>query len=84
MLSFHKIRSRNVRYNANVWSITLQIESNSITVKHTASGVTLHQNMFGVRFDPIRPDVLVNVSGLMRVKMSNHFELENIKFGFLD
>ena len=51
-----------------MWSITLQIESNSSTVKHTASGVTQHQNMFGVRFYPIRPDVLVIVSGLMRVK----------------
>ena len=51
-----------------MWSITLPTESNSSTAKHTASGVTLHQNMFGVRFDPIRPDVLVNVSGLMRVK----------------
>ena len=50
-------------------SITLQIESNSGIVKHTASGVTQHQNMFGVRFDPIRPDVLVIVSGLMRVKL---------------
>ena len=69
MLSCHINKSsRNVRYNANVWSIKLQIESNSSTVKHSASGVTLHQNMFGVRFDPIRPDVLVNVSGLMRVK----------------
>ena len=68
MLSSRNGRSRNVRYNANVWSITLLIESNSITVKHTASGVTLHQNKFGVRFDPIHPDVLVNVSGLMRVK----------------
>ena len=54
-----------------MWSLTLPIESNSSTVKHTASGVTLHQNMFGVRFDPIRPDVLVNVSGLMRVKFGS-------------
>ena len=55
-----------------MWSITLPIVSNSITVKHTASGVTIHQNMFGVRFDPIRPDELVNVSGLMRVnKITN-------------
>ena len=50
-----------------VWCITLPIESNSSTVKHTASGVTLHQNIFGIRFDPIRLDVFVNVSGLMRV-----------------
>ena len=46
-------------------SITLPIESNSSTVKHTASCVTLHKNMFGVK---CLPDVLVNVSGLMRVK----------------
>ena len=52
------MRPRNVRYNANVWSITLPTESNSVTVKHTASGVTLHQNMFGVRCVSkcIRPD----------------------------
>ena len=42
---------------------TLPTESNLNTVKHTAGGVTLHKNMFGVRFDPsrcvskcIRPD----------------------------
>ena len=52
-----------------MWSITLPTECNSRTVKHTAGGITLHQNIFGVRFDPICPDVLVNVSGLMRVKM---------------
>ena len=51
-----------------MWSITLPTESNSVIVKHTASGVTLQQNMFGVRFDSIRPDVLVNVPSLMRVK----------------
>ena len=51
-----------------MWSITLLPESNLSTIKHTAGGVTVHQNMFGVRFDPTWPDVLVNVSGLMRVK----------------
>ena len=63
------MRSGNVRYTANVWSITLPIKSNSSTVKHTTGGVTLHQNMFGVRFDPIWPEVLVNVSCLVRVKL---------------
>ena len=32
-----------------MWSITLPIESNSSTVKHTTGGVTLHQNMFGIK-----------------------------------
>ena len=50
-------------------STTLPIESNSSTVKYTAASVTLHQNMFGVRLDPNWPDVLVNVFGLMRVKL---------------
>ena len=31
---------------------TLPIENNSSTVKHSAAGVTLHQNIFGARFDP--------------------------------
>ena len=52
-----------------MWPITLPIENNSSTVKHTAAGVTLHQNIFGVRFDPIQPDVLVNVSCLIWVKV---------------
>ena len=52
-----------------MWSITLPTENNLSTVKHTAGGVTLHQSIFWVRFDPNCPDVLVNVSCLMRVKV---------------
>ena len=35
--------------------------------------------IFGVRFDPIWPDVLVNVSGLMRVNAC----LFDLEWGFL-
>ena len=41
----------------HVWSITVPTKNIASTVKHTAGGVTMHQNIFGVRFDPIFPDV---------------------------
>ena len=53
MLELRKINKVLLDSNTHVWFVNVRTESNSSTLKHTAGGVALHQNIFDVRFDSI-------------------------------